>query len=141
MQASEYQFDSGVFKARRWNIGGSTPELETVCDHVEAVRVRYFDGKEWKASFDSLSAGALPVAVEVAVWFGTPKKDENAAGPAARPAKSGGTKGAKTEPDATSDEGAPAKQDAAAALPSREPDRLRVIVVPDGPAASWKDTR
>lgn len=34
-----------------------------------AVRLRYFDGNGWKDSFDSLRAGHLPQAVEIAVWL------------------------------------------------------------------------
>jgi prepilin-type N-terminal cleavage/methylation domain-containing protein len=131
LQASEYQFDSGALKARRWNIGGSQGELETVCDHIEALHLRYFDGKEWKESFDSLSAGTLPVAVEVALWFGTPKPAADGSAPAA-PAKA-------TAPVADSD--APVDRKVGDdALPGREPDRLRLIVIPDGPVASWRET-
>ena len=126
LQASEYQINGGVLKARRWNIGGTTPEFETVCDHVEAARIRYFDGKEWQASYDSLKAGGLPVAVEVALWFGTPKKAEEGGNIRT------GTVNRKTrlQPQASND----------GDLPTRQPDRLRVIVVPDGPTAAWRGT-
>ncbi len=93
--------------------------------------MRYVDGKEWKQSFDSVGAGALPVAVEVAVWFGAPKADPGAAKPA--------TRGGAVEK--SEDDGAARQETDAATVPSREPDRLRVIVVPDGPVASWKESR
>ncbi len=141
LQASEYQFESGVLQARRWNIGGAAPEMEVVCDHVEAVRLRYFDGKAWKGSFDSLSAGGLPVAVEVALWFGTPRaSDQSASKPVGRRAGTSSGRDAKTgafEPADEANAGVPA---ADGTLPSRQPDCLRVIVVPDGPVASWKET-
>lgn len=144
LQASEYRFDAGALRARRWNIGaGGNAEFETVCDHVEAVRVRYFDGREWKTSFDSLSAGALPVAVEVAIWFGTPHvEDERATKPVARTeAGAGARDNAVEDPEQERASAAGRASTTGSTLPSRQPDRLRVIVVPDGPVAAWKDTR
>lgn len=108
LQGSRYVFDRevGVLKARRWSAGrgaAETGELEVVSSPVRRLRFRYFDGREWKNGFDSLAAGGLPVAVECAVWTGTPPASDAPVG----------------------DWGAP--------------DRLRVIVVPDGPSAPWKE--
>lgn len=33
------------------------------------IRFRYHDGSDWRDSFDTLEAGRLPAAVEVAVWY------------------------------------------------------------------------
>jgi hypothetical protein len=44
------------------------------------MRVRYWMQGEWADSFDSLSAGSLPQAVEVALWFGVaaaPSEEDN----------------------------------------------------------------
>ena len=143
LQASEYRFEGGTLKARRWNIvrGGGEPDFETVCDHVEGARLRYFDGQQWKESFDSLSAGGLPVAIEVAVWFGTPHQREDVGSPAraARPAAAAETE--KEEPAAGASRDAKPSTTTDASLPVRQPDRLRVIVVPDGPVAAWKEAR
>jgi hypothetical protein len=144
LQASEYVFDrgSGVLRGRRWAVedGGSSPALETISEHVQAMRLRYFDGKEWRGSFDSLSAGGLPVAIEVAVWMGEPT-----AGPSEPAAV---TKGEEVRADRADAGGGARALDrsgpvltGAPAEPRREPDRLRVIIVPDGPVSSWKEAR
>jgi prepilin-type N-terminal cleavage/methylation domain-containing protein len=131
-QGSEYVFDaaSGVLRARRWMSGEGTAagEFEVVSGHLEAVRLSYFDGETWRGSFDSAAADGLPVAVEVAIWFGVPRPPED--GPVASP-ESGDT----TE---AADASVAAKP---SAPPRREPDRIRVIVVPDGPVTSWKESR
>ena len=36
---------------------------------VAGLRFRYFDGESWADSFDSAKANALPVAIEVGVWY------------------------------------------------------------------------
>jgi type II secretory pathway pseudopilin PulG len=36
---------------------------------IGAVQLRYFDGEQWSDEFDSLSAGRLPMVVEVSMWF------------------------------------------------------------------------
>lgn len=127
LQGSEYVFDAarGEVRARRW-LGG-TPAggsaLEVVSDRVRHLRLRYFTGREWTERFDSLRQG-LPVAVEVSIWFGAPVAAAD---------------------EAMIDEVAsePLTLDSAAAmegdLPPREADRRRVIVVPDGPVAAWKE--
>lgn len=111
LQGSRYVFDreGGVLKARRWTAGrgsGESGEFEVVSSRIRRLRFRYFDGREWKSGFDSLAEGALPVAVECAVWTGTPASQTNAA--------AGGERWGA-------------------------PDRLRVVVVPDGPSAAWKE--
>ncbi len=121
LQGSEYAFDpsSGRASARRWNTtgaagGGGEGSMEVVSERVRRLRLRYYDGQQWRDSFNSLTEGGLPVAVEVAVWF----------------------EGLGREKAASRDSG-----DAAATAADQrwgEPDRLRVIVVPDGPSAAWR---
>jgi hypothetical protein len=112
--ACEYSFDpaSGILKARRWEGGTSAPELEEVSGGLKRVRFRFYDGGAWQNSFDSLSQNGLPAAVEVALWFGETVK-----------------------PDA--DKPAPEEKETSAAAP----DRIRTIIIADGPATPWKEAR
>jgi prepilin-type N-terminal cleavage/methylation domain-containing protein len=134
---AEYVFDEsgGVLKGRRWNAGlgaAAAGEFETISDRVERVRLRYFDGREWVESFNSLERGALPVAVEVAVWFRTGVK------PKAAETGGAGASGLKVDATKPLSAATDAGMSVDAVLPLRDPDRLRVIVVPDGPSAAWK---
>ncbi|MEZ6317872.1 MAG: prepilin-type N-terminal cleavage/methylation domain-containing protein [Phycisphaerales bacterium] len=45
---------------------------ETLTERVAAVRIRYSDGSAWQESFDSAASDALPRAIEVSIWLGTP---------------------------------------------------------------------
>lgn len=113
LQGAEYQFHaaSRVVRARRWDATGSVGEFEPACPGVGRVRLRYYDGRRWRSSFDSLSAKALPVAIEVALWFGEAAPPMPESGDVAEPA------------------------------PEPEPDRVRVIIVPDGPVTTWREAR
>jgi hypothetical protein len=96
LQGTELAFVGGSLTASRW-VGARGPgEPEVVSDRIAGCRFRYFDGREWKESFDSGASGRLPAAIEVSLWFGSP--------PAGRAA-----------------------------------DRRRVVAVPDGPQAAWKE--
>ena len=132
LQWSEFSFDraAGTIKARRGKARG-TAELELVSDHLQWARLRYFDGKVWAESFDSLKSGGLPVAIEVALWFGPvwhaagasePTSPEPAI-PGEEPREARGGSESSSTPEG----------------PTREPDRLRIVVMPDGPVASWKE--
>jgi prepilin-type N-terminal cleavage/methylation domain-containing protein len=128
LQASEYVFDSAAreLRGRRWPASQSAPAFETISNHVERVRLRYFDGTAWQDSFDSLKSGGLPIAIEVGVWFGGAPESS----------------GQSTTAAASGGQGTPDSKSAGTGQGTvREPDRLRVIVVPDGPVASWKETR
>jgi hypothetical protein len=122
------------------------PEFETISDHVQALRLRYYDGEKWRDSFDSLSEGALPVAIEVALWFGDAGAGQSA-GPsvgASPPVAKGRARSGTPESDkgsGSAGDGDSSANTPKAPLPSREPDRLRVIVVPDGPVTPGKDLR
>lgn len=106
----EFSFDAGagVIRARRWSPGEATPEMETVVEHVRQARWRYHDGTAWVDSFDSVASKGLPGAVELAIWYGEPKKDEEG---------ERSSKGEQVEP---------------------APDHVKVIVVPDGAVGEAK---
>jgi len=80
---------------------------EIVASGIKQLRLRYHDGREWQREFDSGQAGTLPVAIAIAVWFGSGLIDQ-------------------TEADEFGMLDTPT-----------EPDRRRVMVVPDGPSAAW----
>ena len=63
LSATEIGESSGNITVTR---GGASSVLPAT---VRAMRVRYWVEGEWADSFDSLSAGSLPQAVEVALWF------------------------------------------------------------------------
>ena len=151
-QGLAVRFDgaSGRVSLRRWS--GDDPgegSDEVVAEGVSALRLRYFDGRSWRDSFDSKAAGDLPVAVEVALWFrrpGDPLPRAAVESEGISPPEDGsGTGWEEDDPFA-----APASFDDAMAwedevepadLPEREPDRVRVIIVPDGPSAAWRESR
>lgn len=104
---------------------------EPVLGRVERVQFRYSDGRRWSGTFDSASAGGLPVAIELSIWFDS--------GPIERPA---GTPGQGSEQDDTGFERfgpldlpelGPADEAAEDAWIPREPDLMRVFGVPDAP--------
>jgi len=100
---------------------------ETLADGVALMRLRYHDGVSWVASYDSSSKRELPWAVEIAVWLGDPAEfADDAAG--------GGVDGdVMDNGDARDrDEGASVGGDLGADVIVRPPDRVRVILVPDG---------
>jgi prepilin-type N-terminal cleavage/methylation domain-containing protein len=82
---------------------------------IARMRLRYFDGRVWSTSFDSVRAGQLPAAVEIALWLRPNATPEE---PAERPEFD--------EP--IEDEAADDEEFDAAATP---PDRLRIVAVPD----------
>jgi hypothetical protein len=144
LQGVEYRFDAsqGALTARRWDAlageGGGSPSV--LARGVSRIRLRYFDGSGWRASFDSGAAGALPVAIEVAVWFGAVSAEAAAAEAAVA-----------TAGDGFDDEFAGGFPDELPPLEEElideggmgevlsKPDRVRVIVIPDGPVSSWRE--
>jgi prepilin-type N-terminal cleavage/methylation domain-containing protein len=110
LQGCEVKFEGNALTARR--LGRDETSFETLASPVGRVQFRYFDGKEWQQSFRSSDAGTLPVAVEVSLWF-----DELSSGNA---------------------QAAAGDNTALEEKPTRAPDRVRVMVVPDGPVTSWK---
>jgi prepilin-type N-terminal cleavage/methylation domain-containing protein len=136
LQVAEYRFrqERKRLEARRQPAGDRNAEgtaFSSLGGELYKVRFRYHDGAAWRESFDSLDAGRLPAAVEVAVWFDAPYAEQMMSqGVPGRtePARSG-----RLTFDDTGgfDERAYAELsdlDLEAELP---PDRIRVIVIPD----------
>lgn len=147
LQGSEYVFDEQArrLRARRFSFKGQTPsagEFELVSDRVERVRFRYFDGASWRSSFDTVKEEKLPVAIEVAVWFTSLGNEVAPPAPAETVVKEkrrSDTGAASEDPEnAIRDEPA-TSLDAPQEKEWGPPDRLRIIIVPDGPQASWKE--
>jgi prepilin-type N-terminal cleavage/methylation domain-containing protein len=133
LQGSEYRFDetTGSLEARRWN--GEEPgdsSFEIVSERVERFRLRYFDGRRWRSTFDSGSNGGLPVAIEVSLWFG-----EAGGAPADEIMAIPG--GDLSDAEGSSLEELLVGETGEATVPVREPDRTRIIIMPDGPSATW----
>jgi len=143
---ADYSYDERLGRltmARsRGNVAGD--ESEVVSQRVRRFNLRYYDGTNWRERFDSGSAGALPVAVEIAIWFGEPVLSAEAeveleeAERAISSASENPLDFENYEPEQFGDdldfgfnEDEP--------IDWGEPDRLRVIIVPDGPVATWKE--
>ncbi|MBX3363713.1 MAG: hypothetical protein KF866_03010 [Phycisphaeraceae bacterium] len=121
LQGVEFRFDpdSGRLEIRRWDVLASAVEgeFEDLGVEFDRVRFRYFSGRQWQASFDSMQAATLPAAIEVAVWF----RSQDGSRASGNDEESAGVMREEGENVRTS----PAV--------FREPDRVRVIVIPDGP--------
>ncbi|MFG0243160.1 MAG: hypothetical protein ACF8R9_10285 [Phycisphaerales bacterium JB054] len=115
-------------------MSGRSPRPEPVLGRVERVRLRYSDGRNWADSFDSVSAGGLPVAVEVSIWFeAAGRRDQEDRPPELmeqdpEDLEPFGPEGF-VEPEFA------VEQDETGWVP-REPDHVRIIGVPDAP--EWK---
>ncbi len=115
---------------------GASPQ--PITRRIEHLRFRYHDGQQWVDSFDSSASGALPVAIEIAVWFATPLSAF------ATPPESEIPFGLEDEstpgdPFEFDGMGAPMRNDLEAeqpTLPERRPDRFRIFAVLDGPTIS-----
>ncbi|HHN79086.1 MAG TPA: prepilin-type N-terminal cleavage/methylation domain-containing protein [Phycisphaerales bacterium] len=109
-----------------------TPGASPPLSGVRAVRFRYHDGRAWRSTFESTRA--LPAAIEVAVWFGSPPGMETQTDAPASP------RGVNTKSDTLGFEGTAIPVGAIGSsgvqAPRREPDRLRIISIPDAAAAS-----
>lgn len=140
LQGTEYAFASGQLTVRRWDAHrhrtGPHGQPETVHAQVAAFRLRYFDGTSWSESFDSKASNDLPVAVEVAIWFGAPVPETSMA--AAEPASEPPSDLESSDLPSISEQ---PEEPTPAPRPSTPPDRLRVMVVADGPSTVWKELR
>ncbi|MHC4304305.1 MAG: type II secretion system protein [Planctomycetota bacterium] len=98
---------------------------------VYKVRFRYHDSTAWRDSFDSLLQGTLPAAVEIAVWFHPWPGDERPEVPESEAEIPG-----RLTFDATAgfDEAEFARESDLELFDEPEPDRIRVIVIPDASA-------
>ncbi|MGQ0626941.1 MAG: prepilin-type N-terminal cleavage/methylation domain-containing protein [Phycisphaerales bacterium] len=123
MVRTTYTFDpaAALIRASRVDVlaAGGTPSTGEIGRGMTRVRFRYYAKSSsgigtWRDSFDALTEGGLPLAIEVALWFGS-----------SAPA---GPDPSSPEPDAlllTDTVGL------AATLPP--PDRVRLIAVSGGP--------
>lgn len=130
-------FDPVGLELRIGRSDASSPvEMQPVSRRIEQMRFRYHDGQEWSDSFDSRGAGALPVAVEVSIWFAT-ALDERAQLPEEEPAFGTDEAGQAPDPMEFEGMGAPLRSDIEEdrALIERRPDRFRIFRVLDGPRA------
>jgi type II secretory pathway component PulJ len=134
LQAVEYRFQAGRIEGRRVPAAEGAGAEFAPLGPAGKLRFRYHDGSRWLDSYDSLESGALPIAVEVAVWSYPLVDDEPA----------------PDSPDARGLSPLPSSEVGTVPLPSPEPaetetlpgdspdeplpDRLRVILVPDAAA-------
>ncbi|MHC4613151.1 MAG: type II secretion system protein GspJ [Planctomycetota bacterium] len=136
LQQVEYRFeeDVGQIEARRLPAGArgtdGTP-FAPLGGSVYKVRFRYHDSTAWRDSFDSLLQGTLPAAVEIAVWFHPWPGDERPEVPESEAEIPG-----RLTFDATAgfDEAEFARESDLELFDEPEPDRIRVIVIPDASA-------
>ena len=132
--ASTYAFEPGRGLTFDRSVGGSRRrgDAAAVGEGVFRVRFRYHDGASWVDAFDSLEAGRLPAAVEVAVWF------DPWPGERPEPAAEDPEDDAEEDPflDAGFDEDAFARTSDLETFDEPLPDRIRVIVIPDAVEAA-----
>ncbi len=126
LQQSEYRFvdEAGEIEVRRMTPGARPAPAFVSIGPVHRLRFRYHDGTGWSDSFDSLAAGRLPEAVEVAVWYHPWTGEQEIA--ADLPAE-------RLTFDTTGgfDDAAYARQSDVELFDEPRPDRFRVIVIPD----------
>jgi type II secretory pathway component PulJ len=130
LQRTEYRFDSQShqIQARRTPWGSTVAgdsAFVSMGGRIERVRFRYFDGATWESSFDSLSVGRLPRAVEVAIWFNADADEPLADATGSEEISSAGF-----------DESAFADRADRDSFSAPMPDRLRVILIPDATVAA-----
>lgn len=127
LQISQFQFNANqqtISIQQRSGRESSFGASHDLTSRIAKLRFRYFDGSQWRDTFDSLSAGTLPIAVEVAIWFDHADEEDALS--------------AEASDDEPLDEFAGGFDEFAYAMRDdrgfeREPlpDRSRVIVVPD----------
>jgi prepilin-type N-terminal cleavage/methylation domain-containing protein len=134
LQSVEYRFDAAArrLEARKISADGADAgshmpaAFAPLGGEIAHVRFRYLNDRRWSDSFDSLAMDRLPAAIEVAVWFNPWPQDQLPAAAADAFAR---------EDSNNFDERAFAMSSDAELQPGGRlppPDRLRVIVIPDG---------
>jgi hypothetical protein len=108
LSATVVQWAGQGVSVERGNVRSTLPA------QVRALRIRYLGDAGWEESFDSMQAGTLPLAVEVALWFGQAVPQGAGAGAG----EGEGEPGDAAEADAAPEDLGP-------------PDRVRVFAVPD----------
>jgi len=143
LQGREIEFRPGG--AGMWGEGGGSRfdgqvggESDLIVSRVRRLRFRYHGGRSWRSSFDTLGEGRLPAAVEVAIWFDTrsPEVIRREQIEAQRTLGGGGSLdgvGMAGDERANGRMGEMENE----GKPEGPPDRLRVIIVPDGPEAGY----
>ena len=132
-----FNADTGTVVVSRTVAGHPAGDDDTLTDRVAKLRFRYHAGDRWRTSFNSERAGELPVAVEIALWF------VSAGGESPVPLQTDDAELFRVEHDEPRDGLQPfddlSLEDEPSVDPSqvREPDRVRVIIVPDGPSGTW----
>lgn len=131
----EWERSRRELRAGRWDVlSGETAMSEVIGEQIEYVQFRYYDGRQWRGSFDSGSAGRLPVAIEVAVWFG--ERPSSAARPRGGADSDGLMRPDRRDLDAALNADWDEDETLGPQLPTRQPDRVRVMVVPDASESS-----
>jgi hypothetical protein len=51
----------------------ATPE--PIASGIANIVFRYFDGRDWRTTHDSIATGGLPSAVEITIWLGVPASE------------------------------------------------------------------
>lgn len=124
---------SGTVEAARWDaLSDRAGDREPLGDGVERLRIRYLVGTAWQGSFDSGATGGLPAAIEIAIWFGKPSEPEGFAPEPMRDAGPAFPLGLGDDED-MEPLGDVSPDDRLLEVPTRGPDRRRLIVIPDGP--------
>ena len=101
---------------------GATIDPSELTCAVEAFQLRYHDGTAWRETFDSAATGHLPLAVEIAIWFGDA---DDSAGVAGENSSDDLRSSTVRDPE-LDDVGSTGEE------PQRPPDRFRVVAVVDG---------
>lgn len=129
LQGTEVRFEAreGRVRAGRFDGARGDGRLWDVSTRVRWLRFRYFDGAAWAGTFDSGAFGGLPKAVEVAIWFESEgeRRDREET---LRALGASGVEGRERESAIERMEG----EGGALEMPTRQPDRVRVIAIPDG---------
>ncbi len=140
LQGLSFSWDAqrGELSARRWDVlGGEQTDSQVISSDIAYFQLRYYDGQAWRGRFDSSSG--LPVAIEVAIWFGEPEFLDGGLDDFAGDAR-GEDEDSRLEAMGF-EEGLLEDEFAGEVLvPGREPDRVRVMVIPDGPSVGWEDS-
>ncbi len=144
LQAIQYRFDEGGRRLQVGRIspnptsGASSSSLEDLGGNIFRVRFRYYDGDSWLETYDSRRENQLPVAIEVAFWFDPWPGEEidgvDGAGRAGRepdPESLDFLKRETFDARAGFDEEAMARITDLELVDEPEPDRRRVMVIPD----------
>lgn len=135
LQWAQIDFDAKkrTISMQRRSVAGEDAgrnQSQVLTDRIAKLRFRFYDGSQWRDTFDSVSADALPMAVEVAVWFDLPD-DERVTDEAGSAAEAVGNSAGDRNFGTGFDEYAYAMRADRGFEQEPLPDRLRVIRVPD----------